>query len=49
MRCTAEMEDMNLQNLWFQQNDAPFHTSHQLIDILPPKFENYVSSRGPAI
>lgn len=38
-------EDMNLDNIWFQQDGAPCHTSHATIDLLRGKFENRVISR----
>ena len=43
-----ELAEMDLRNMWFQQDGATCHTSHQTINLLNTKFGNRIISRnGP--
>ncbi|GFS66172.1 putative DD41D transposase [Trichonephila inaurata madagascariensis] len=43
-----ELEYMDLDSMWFQQDDATSHTAHVTIDLLKNKFDERVISRnGP--
>ena len=43
-----ELEDMDLNNMWFQQDGGTSHTAHVTIDLLQNKFDERVISRnGP--
>ena len=40
-----EMEDMNTENIWFQQDGATAYTARETIDMLRTHFPNRVISR----
>ena len=43
-----QLDDMDLDNMWFQQDGATCHTAHVTIDLLKSKFDERVISRnGP--
>lgn len=44
-----EIEDMDLDNMWFQQDGASSHTAHQTIDLLREKFGESIISRNSPI
>jgi len=41
-----KMDDMDTNNMWFQQDGATCHTPHATMDILHERFEDIVISRG---
>lgn len=41
-----EIENMDLDNMWFQQDDATCHTAHATMDVLHEQFPDMVISRG---
>jgi len=41
-----KMDDMDTDNIWFQQDGATCHTPHATMDILHERFEGMVISRG---
>jgi len=41
-----KMDDMDTDNMWFQQDGATCHTPHATMDILHERFEDIVISRG---
>jgi len=41
-----DMDDMDTDNMWFQQDGATCHTPHATMDILHERFESMVISRG---
>jgi len=41
-----KMDDMDTDNMWFQQDGATCHISHVTMDILHERFESMVISRG---
>ena len=41
-----KMDDMDTDNMWFQQDGAICHTPHATMDILHKQFEDMVISRG---
>lgn len=40
------VDDMNLENMWFQQDGATCHTARDTINLLHEKFDGFVISRG---
>jgi len=40
-----KMDDMDTDNMWFQQDDATCHTPHATMNILHERFEGMVISR----
>jgi len=40
------MDDMDIDNMWFQQDGATCHTPDATMDILHERFEGMVISRG---
>lgn len=40
-----ELEGMDVQNMWFQQDGAPCHTATETIDLLRERFGNRIISR----
>jgi len=40
------MDDMNTDNMWFQQDGATCHTPHATMDILNERFKGMIISRG---
>lgn len=43
-----ELEDMDLDDMWFQQDGATSHTAHATIDLLKSKYgERVISRHGP--
>ena len=40
-----KMDDMDTDNMWFQQDGATCHTSHATMDILHERFEGYLARR----
>ena len=41
-----KIDDMDTDNMWFQQDGATCHTPHATMDILHKRFEGMVISRG---
>ncbi|XP_012057463.1 PREDICTED: uncharacterized protein LOC105620583 [Atta cephalotes] len=41
-----KMDDMDTDNMWFQQDSATCHTPHATVDILHERFEGMIISRG---
>ena len=45
-----ELEDIDLDDMWFQQDGDANHTAHDTIDLLKSKFDERVISRnGPLL
>ena len=41
----TEIEEEDIDNIWFQQNGATCHTAEALLDVLRPVFEDRIISR----
>ena len=41
-----ELEDIDIENMWFQQDGAPYHTATETLDLLKDKFGNRRISRN---
>lgn len=41
-----EIRDIDVRNIWFQQDGATFHTAHRTIELLREKFPGRLLSKG---
>ena len=41
----TKIEEEDIGNIWFQQDDATYHTAEATLDVLRPVFEDRISSR----
>ena len=41
-----ELDDLDINNMWFRQDGATCHTAHATLDILHERLEGMVISRG---
>ena len=41
----TKIEEEDIGNIWFQQDDATCHTAEATLDVLRPIFENRITSR----
>ena len=42
---SSKIEEEDIANIWFEQEDATFHTAEATLDVLRPVFENPIISR----
>ena len=40
----TEIEELDIGNIWFQQNDATYHTAEATLDVLYPVFKDRIIS-----
>ena len=41
----TRIEEEDIDNIWFQQDDATYHTAEATLDVLRPVFEDHIISR----
>ena len=46
---STKIEEEDIGNIWFQQNDATCHTTEATLDVLRSVFEGRINSRGADI
>ena len=44
-----DIENMDLNKMWFQQDDATCHTAHAMMDVLHEQFPDMIISRGAEV